>query len=82
MNSEKDLKKIRRIYKTYEPKPKRGRPKKRVRRELNSWDRIASQLGKLAKEGSIPTTGEGLKRRLQRMFSDNIDSDDIDFDKV
>jgi len=42
----------------------------------NSWDRIALGLAKVAKEGSIPTTGEGLKIMLQKMFPE------IDFDKV
>lgn len=74
MHSEKDLKKISKIDGIN--KSKRGRPKKRVRKTENSWEQIATQLGKVAKEGSIPTTGEGLKIMLQRMFPD------LDFDKV
>jgi hypothetical protein len=74
MHSEKDLKKIRKIEGIN--KSKRGRPKKQVRKEGNSWDQIASRLGKLAEEGSLPTTGEGLKIMLQNMFPE------IDFDKV
>jgi hypothetical protein len=57
-------------------KSRSGRPKKRVRKVSNSWDQIASELVKLAKEGSIPTTGEGLKILLQEMFTN------YDFDKV
>ena len=57
-------------------KSRSGRPKKRVRKVRNSWDQIASELVKLAKEGSIPTTGEGLKILLQKMFPN------YDFDKV
>jgi hypothetical protein len=57
-------------------KSKRGRPRKRVRNDKNSWDQIASRLAKEVKKGSIPTTGEGLKILLQKMWPD------IDFDKV
>ena len=57
-------------------KSRSGRPKKRVRKVRNSWDQIASELVKLAKEGSIPTTGEGLKILLQKIFPN------YDFDKV
>ena len=57
-------------------KSRSRRPKKRVRKVSNSWDQIASELVKLAKEGSIPTTGEGLKILLQKMFPN------YDFDKV
>jgi hypothetical protein len=74
-NSEKDLKKLRKKIDGIK-KSKRGRPKKRVRKAENSWDQIASQLGKLAKEGSIPTTGEGLKIMLQKMFKH------FDFDNI
>jgi hypothetical protein len=74
MHSEKDLKKIRK--KDGKNKSEIGKPKKRVRKVSNSWDRIALGLAKVAKEGSIPTTGEGLKIMLQKMFQD------IDFDKV
>jgi hypothetical protein len=74
MLSEKDLKKI--SKKDRKNKTKVGRPKKRVRKVSNSWDRIALGLARAAKEGSIPTTGEGLKIMLQKMFPE------IDFDKV
>ena len=74
MNSEKDLKKIQKIDGIKNPIEEGT--KKRVRKVENSWDQIAFQLGKLAKEGSIPTTGEGLKIMLQKMFPD------YDFDKV
>ena len=57
-------------------KSRSGRPKNRVRKVSNSWDQIASELVKCAKEGSIPTTGEGLKILLQTMFPN------YDFDKV
>jgi hypothetical protein len=74
MHSEKGLKKIQKKDKTN--KNKRSKPKKRVRKESHSWDKIASQLGKIAKPGTIPTTGEGLKIMLQKMFPH------IDFDKI
>lgn len=74
MHSEKDLKKI--WKKDGKNKSKIGRPKKRVRKVSNSWDQIALGLAEVAKEGSIPRTGEGLKIMLQKMFPE------IDFDKI
>jgi hypothetical protein len=74
MHSEKGLKKIQKKDNTN--KFKRSKPKKRVRKVSYSWDKIASQLGKIAKPGTIPTTGEGLKIMLQKMFRH------IDFDKA
>ncbi len=74
MNSEKELKKLQKIDGI--KKSKRGRPRKRVRNVRNSWDRIASRLAIEVKKDSIPTTGEGLKMLLQKMWPD------IDFDKV
>jgi hypothetical protein len=78
--SEKVIEKLTRYQplakKLKEKKSRIGRPKKRVRKVNKSWDQIASELAEVAKEGSIPTTGESLKIMLQKMFPE------IDFDKV